>query len=1150
MDLERLILRMETDIRDWNKSFDNAEKRVSELAKKVQNANKDMKIKVQIDVPKQDEMVRMATAFAKSLTDGYKTAFQSSFRSVENVIRQSMSNMQIHVPSNVFRFSNIQIPLSTFTLPTISVPLSSIDVPKDLKVKVGVKYNMEGVRNLVSQVQAAKAQKNWPHATVPVYFGKPSVRGLNEHLREIKKNIQEKLADGKHPLRSIPIPTKIVPPKLTEINEFSSKLRSTFKQLKAIEVPVKLAKPLKLSDLNDYITSLQFKGLTPFQIPVKFAKIDVKELNTQIAAIQGKVLPITIPVQYGYPTTPPGTPGLGGDGGGVPPSPPKGKGGGSGRGRGKGSGSGERKGATSLQGLLMMGGMGAAGMSALFAPDLLPYIIGSGAIAAGGYAAKNFLYNRFPQLAQPFHSVNVLNLARQGWGYARQIPSLAWQGIRATGGYLGDAARAGYGHMQTGLGMLRPLGSSLATGARAFGGGLMDLGASALGGLRSAINALGGTALTATAALSALGLVLATQVARRAITLGAQYQDTLVGFEVMSGSRLQGHKLAEDITKLAVATPYQTEGLTEVARMMAGRGVSTENILPTLKALGDVTAGVGGGQDKLWHMAKAYADVLVRGRLQGEEERQFANVGVGVADFAQVMGITTARFKEMMKEGKIGADIVTKAFNKMTSEGGRFYNLQLKLAEKARGQWNALQETFDVFLRDVGMEFLDGILKTGLLKDLTAELEKLKTDAPYYAESVANFAKEIKDFVDAIIVAAPFVKKAGSEIAEGIAALMGMDKERLSKDFKTGLALTPGRVSDEFYNIRGTLYGKAGLAPQNTLNPISMFLKTMMTNEELIAQARQDFAKTNREKEAWDALQDSLKGATNQGIAFSKILEDIGKIQLPTKRFSQEIQEWFDDSAREFAEEGRPADRSNYFLRELRRAEEMTRTAQSIRNVLDSFDIIGNAFQPTTPDVQNKQRQESANRLNRKLFDKFGGDAEASNAAARETQKMMDASFEMWKSSGTLTQMKGGVNLGIKMLDAALQTYSGGKAHPWLFSDLAGIGGKKAGGFFGQFLEQPVSPEQANFMAFNKFMEKYNRVKGYLELKTPSAVYAGTQEFADAVAKANSNPQLTLKQLIERVSELDLQLQKEQIELQKKTNDILREIGPVAGKGI
>lgn len=229
--------------------------------------------------------------------------------------------------------------------------------------------------------------------------------------------------------------------------------------------------------------------------------------------------------------------------------------------------------------------------------------------------------------------------------------------------------------------------------------------------------------------------------------LGMEWEAMTVSFNTMIGSAERGSKALGEIRDLAIKTPYTTQGLTKAGELLLGYGTEAENLLPILSRLGDVS---GGNQAKLMRLALAFGQVQSAGRLMGTELRQFAEAGVGSADFAKSYGTTPSRFVRDVKAGKVGVDTMVKTLNDLTDPGGRFAGKSDSLFRKMLGQVNALNETFQKFGADAAVKIFERFGTADKIGELANFLDRILNQnlnpILNWAERAYPILQEIWDF--------------------------------------------------------------------------------------------------------------------------------------------------------------------------------------------------------------------------------------------------------------------------------------------------------------------------------------------------------------------------------------------------------------------
>lgn len=217
-------------------------------------------------------------------------------------------------------------------------------------------------------------------------------------------------------------------------------------------------------------------------------------------------------------------------------------------------------------------------------------------------------------------------------------------------------------------------------------------------------NALAGTFSVLKAATAAAAAAIGF-AGLNVIKAGAQFEQTQIAFETMLGSAEQAQKTLGDLADFAKATPFELGQLEEASKRLLAYGTTADELIPTLKMLGDITAGVG--MEKLPQLTLAFGQVQAATKLTGAELRQFSEAGVPLlGTLADQFGKTEAEIIDMVSEGVVGFEDVKKALATLTSEGGRFQNLMEKQSQSLGGLWSNLKDQISLTARALGEELL------------------------------------------------------------------------------------------------------------------------------------------------------------------------------------------------------------------------------------------------------------------------------------------------------------------------------------------------------------------------------------------------------------------------------------------------------------
>ena len=179
-------------------------------------------------------------------------------------------------------------------------------------------------------------------------------------------------------------------------------------------------------------------------------------------------------------------------------------------------------------------------------------------------------------------------------------------------------------------------------------------------------------------------------------------------------NKTKADALFQQVTTLAVRSPFTIQELISYTKQLAAYRIETENLYDTTKMLADVSAGLGVDMQRL---ILAYGQVKAANYLRGQELRQFSEAGINIlGELAEYFGeinnkaYTTADIFDMVSKRMVKFEDVANVFKRMTSEGGIFFNMQEVQAETLQGQLSNLRDSMDMMFNDMG-KANDGVMK-------------------------------------------------------------------------------------------------------------------------------------------------------------------------------------------------------------------------------------------------------------------------------------------------------------------------------------------------------------------------------------------------------------------------------------------------------
>ena len=170
-------------------------------------------------------------------------------------------------------------------------------------------------------------------------------------------------------------------------------------------------------------------------------------------------------------------------------------------------------------------------------------------------------------------------------------------------------------------------------------------------------------------------------------------------FEILAGKDLGG-KLFSEIKDFAVNTPMAMGDLAKGAQTMLAFNMEAKNVMPILRAIGDISMG---NAQKFNSLVLSFSQMQSTGKLMGQDLLQMINAGFNpLAVISEKTGKSIGDLKEEMSAGTISADMITRAFMDATSEGGKFYGMLEAQSKSIEGSISNLEGAIEEMFNSIG----------------------------------------------------------------------------------------------------------------------------------------------------------------------------------------------------------------------------------------------------------------------------------------------------------------------------------------------------------------------------------------------------------------------------------------------------------------
>jgi tape measure domain-containing protein len=242
-----------------------------------------------------------------------------------------------------------------------------------------------------------------------------------------------------------------------------------------------------------------------------------------------------------------------------------------------------------------------------------------------------------------------------------------------------------------------------------------------------------------------------------AIDFNAMLQTAQIGFATMLGSAEKAQKFLDDMADFAARTPFEYPELLDASKKMLAYGFAAENVLPTLRAVGDASAALGSGNEGINRITLALGQIQAKGKLSAEEMRQLTEAGIPAWHIlADAMGKTVPELQDMVSKGLVpGAKAVDMLTAGMTK---RFGGMMASMEDTWQGVTSSIKDIWRMTV---------GTLTQNLFGGLNAMLIKVRDFlAQFYSMLQAVMGKKAQQTTDGLVESTKGQAAAMSDVGE------------------------------------------------------------------------------------------------------------------------------------------------------------------------------------------------------------------------------------------------------------------------------------------------------------------------------------------------------------------------------------------------
>lgn len=231
------------------------------------------------------------------------------------------------------------------------------------------------------------------------------------------------------------------------------------------------------------------------------------------------------------------------------------------------------------------------------------------------------------------------------------------------------------------------------------------------------------------------------QWVKHMVEVRAQFELQNIALRSIIQNKEKADQIFAEVQQLALKSPFSIMQLNTYTKQMAAYGVEADKLVGVTKQLADVSAGLG---VEMGRLILAYGQVKTANYLRATEVRQFTEAGLNITQelanyFTELNGkmVTAGEVTEMITKRMVRFEDVAEVFNRVTSAGGMFYEMQEKQSEGLQGQIQRIGDAYSIMLNDIGKSnqgTIAGVLSTvrELIQNWRVVAEYIKMAAGAY----------------------------------------------------------------------------------------------------------------------------------------------------------------------------------------------------------------------------------------------------------------------------------------------------------------------------------------------------------------------------------------------------------------------------------
>jgi hypothetical protein len=226
----------------------------------------------------------------------------------------------------------------------------------------------------------------------------------------------------------------------------------------------------------------------------------------------------------------------------------------------------------------------------------------------------------------------------------------------------------------------------------------------------------------------------------------SELQSLRSSFESLTGTVEATNVVMKTLYQYGKETAFDNKSIQATAKMFLANGVAVQDLMGWMRNLGDLAGATGAD---LQGLALPITQAIGTGKMMTQDWYQIINQGAGgfkkYIIAAMGAGHSIKTFGDDLSKGKVTADVLRKALQMASAEGGMAFQGAIKQSRTFNGRMSNLLETItNVGMKIVGVDAATGQVKVGGVFD---KISKAVEDATNWLEENKDKIQKIADIV-------------------------------------------------------------------------------------------------------------------------------------------------------------------------------------------------------------------------------------------------------------------------------------------------------------------------------------------------------------------------------------------------------------------